>query len=84
MRDSAATVTLPDMPRRKKSIPDVPPAESAKTDTLRVDEDLAKMVTIISIRRDVSASKIVSPLLRPLIEKLFAEVVDEMNREVRR
>lgn len=77
-----ATIDL--MAKRKNTEPFVEsvPAEPslAKTGTIRVDADLAEMITHISIRRKTGIAKIVSPRIREWVEAMYAEVLDEMKR----
>jgi hypothetical protein len=71
--------TIGDMPRRKKSEEG---QDGPKSEPIRVEPDLAKMATMIAIRRNVSVSDLVSPLLRPLIEAEYRKEVKAMYGEL--
>lgn len=66
--------------KRKTETPTTGKADG-KTETVRVTADLAQMLTVISIRRKVSVSDLLSPQIREWVEALYVEVVEEMHRE---
>jgi hypothetical protein len=72
-------------PMAKKQTP-APPANAERkgTETVRIEKDLAGMLTVISIKRKKSVSDILSPQIRSWVEAEYAAVVDEMHKEIRR
>lgn len=75
--------TIALMPRKRAAAGE-DATKVTKTDTVRVDGDLAQMATIIAIRRKTSVAELISPQLRPFLEAEYAKEVREMNREVSR
>jgi len=79
--------TLVSVPRRKK-----PETESAgpavqsgtETETVRIDKRLARMLTMIAIRRGVSVSDLLTPQIRPWVEELYRKTVLEMASELKK
>lgn len=71
--------TIAVMPRRKKSDLTVDET-SSKSDTIRVEGDIAYMATIVATRRKISVSELVSPHLRPFIQTEYAKEVKAMYK----
>ena len=70
---------------KKKAPPSTdaePAGEKPRTDTVRVEADLARMATITSIALGVSVSDLLSPMIRPALTKRYKEVVRRMNAEL--
>jgi hypothetical protein len=76
------SVTLERMGRKRKDSD--PPPEPAKrtTSVIRIETDLARKLAIISTARNMDVTDIVSPLIRPQVERLYAEVVKELGEDV--
>jgi hypothetical protein len=55
------------------------PAKPNKT--VRIDEDLAKMVEFIVMRRDLTTAQYLSPMVRDQIEADYADEVEAQHRE---
>lgn len=74
--DSAVS-TINVMGKRKKTEPAEPdsPGKKPGTDVIRVEADLAYKLGIIVSIMGGNVSEIVSPHLRPLIERLYAEAI---------
>jgi hypothetical protein len=72
-------------PRRKPASPEqAVERQTAKTDTVRIEADLAEMATIVAIRKKIAVSDLISPHLRPFLEAEYASTVKAMNSEIRR
>jgi hypothetical protein len=69
------------MPRKPKNQPSGQP--QPKTAVVRVESDLARMLNIISTATGEDVSDILSPYIRPFVEKRYAEVVQQLGREVK-
>jgi hypothetical protein len=65
--------------------PKKPAADQPKkaTAVVRIDADLARMLNIISTATGEDVSDILSPQARPYIEKRYAEVVQQLGKEVK-
>jgi len=70
-------VTLDCMPRRAK--PKTDDSAPKGTETVRIDKDLAKMLTVVSIQEGVSVSELLSPLVRDAITTRYRAVVKRMH-----
>lgn len=74
------TVTLRRMakkqPRPERSAP------AKRTDTVRIETDLAHKLTIISIQRKVAVSDLLSPHIREWVERLYRDTVKQMHQEI--
>ncbi len=75
------TDILARMAKSKKS-PEEAPEPTPGTGTVRIDADLARMLTVISIRRGESVAELLSPHIRSWVERLYKEVVQEMHDEI--
>lgn len=76
--------TLGRMGRKKpKASDDAPAAAKKVTKPIRVDDDLARKLAIISNVSGDDVSDIVSPLIRPHIERMYAEAVERLAQDVR-
>lgn len=71
------TATLAAMPKKRT---DPVPADTGarKTTSVRIDDDLVTKLNHIATHRGVSVSEIISPHLRPFVERLYADTVREM------
>lgn len=58
--------------------------KSSKTSQVRVEEDIASMCNLISAVEGVSVSKIVSPILRGPITKLWKKAVAKLKEQEKR
>jgi predicted HicB family RNase H-like nuclease len=69
----------------KKTTPQ-PPAEAERkgTETVRIDKDLARMLTVISIRQGKSVSDILSPHIRAWVQSQYEATVRQMHQELER
>jgi hypothetical protein len=70
------------MPRKPKK----PPAEGPgrkPTAVVRVEADLARMLSIISTATGEDISDILSPLVRAHVERRYAEVVRQLGQEIK-
>jgi hypothetical protein len=67
-------VKLRGMPRKPKSTP---------TAVVRVEADLAQKLKHISAHTNEDVSDIISPQLRPFIERRYAEVLRHLCKEVK-
>lgn len=76
--------TLALMPRKKKQQSETESTEAVGTSLIRVDADLAEMLGIIAARkkRQFSIAAFVSPIIRPHVAKLYAELVREMANKL--
>ena len=74
--------TLAAMPRKPKKKADGQEARPA-TDVVRIEADLARKVSIIATVTGTSVSDLLSPHLRPFIEREFAKAVQKLNAETR-
>ncbi len=54
---------------------------SPATGQIRIEPDLVRKIAFISIARGVPMTDIVSPILRPHIERLYAEALRALGRE---
>jgi hypothetical protein len=71
------SATVDRMPRRKKDEPSRQPSAAIK-----VDADLAQKLRVISSVLNQDISDIVSKQLRPYVEKLYLQVVQQLSKEV--
>jgi hypothetical protein len=53
------------------------------TDTVRIEADLARKASIIATVTGTSVSDLLSPVLRPFIEREFAKAVDKLAKEAK-
>lgn len=67
---------------RKKPTADQVPTPIQGTETVRIDRDLSRKLTIIAIRRGISVAELISPHLRPWVEDLYRKTVGEMASEL--
>lgn len=78
--------TIERMGKRKSATPNgteqTPARGSGGTDTVRIASDLAEKLTLISIRRKVSVSDLLSPHVREWVEELYRQTVREMHSEI--
>lgn len=72
------TTTMPAMARKKQPATDEP--KKPATETVRIEADLAEMLTHIAIRRRKTVSEILSPQIRSLVERMYDEVLAEMRQ----
>jgi hypothetical protein len=81
------TATLPRMARKKsnqKQTQQGPQGEQARpgTSVIRVESDLVRMLGIIATATGAEVSAIVSPLIRPAVERRYAEVIQQLYGEL--
>lgn len=67
--------TLSRMGRKKKP-------EEAQTAVVRVDADLARMASIIATATGRDVAAVLSPHLRPHLEREYAKVVATLGQEI--
>ena len=70
------------MARPKRKTTEPAPTGGGKTETIRVEQDLAQMATIVSIKRGITVGELVSPVLRPFLEEEYRKTVRKMNSEL--
>lgn len=66
------------MPKRATKTDDAPKG----TETVRIDRDLARMLTVISIQDGVSVADILSPLVRDHVTARYKKVVQKMHDDL--
>lgn len=67
---------------RKRTKADATAGDQKKTGIVRVDADLVRKLSIISTATGQEVKDIVSPVLRPHIERLYADVVKQLGQDV--
>ncbi len=75
-----ASVTLDIMPK-PRGRPPKPEEERKPTASIRVEADLAQMLTIITTVTKENTSDIISPLIRSAVEKRYDEMVKRLAQE---
>lgn len=69
---------------RKKHAEEGESAPKLSTDAVRIESDLARMLAIISAATGRSIAEIISPQLRPFVERLYDETVTKLPRRPQR
>lgn len=69
--------------KRKDSLEEngTPSKSAGKTESVRIDADLAQKLTIVSIRRKKTVGAILSPHIRVWVEQLYRDTLKEMCDE---
>jgi hypothetical protein len=80
LRGNIAAATLDRMPRKPKNQPAEQPKPS--TGVVRLEADLVRMLNIISTATGQDVSEILSPQVRAFVERRYAEVVQQLGREI--
>ena len=80
---TVSAATIGSMAKKRTPESAETPKQPVETESVRIEKDLARMLTIISIRRGKSVASIASPILRPDVEELYREVVAEMSGELK-
>jgi hypothetical protein len=68
---------------RKTSKPAAQLPGRRPTAVVRVEADLARMLSIISTATGEDISDILSPQIRPFVERRYAEVVQKLGQEIK-
>lgn len=65
--------TVPGMGRKKSS--------AERTDTIRVDAEIVRMINVIATVEGKSINAICAPILRPVIKRMWLAAVDKLNKQ---
>jgi hypothetical protein len=70
------------MAKRKASSDQPTDKKPSLSETIRVEGEIARMLSVIAIRTGLSVSEIVSPRIKSWVEDLYRETVEQMHREL--